>query len=245
MEFDLLKLSLLFLIIIFSQTVETTTGFGATVIALSLGVNLFPLKELVVVLVMIGCLQSAWIVARGFKNIRWRILLGRIILGAGLGMPVGIFVFRHFQGTQLKPILGIFVIIIASYELYLLVRSAQIRPLPLPLGLFILFLGGVVHGTFATGGPLVVYYSSREIQKKEEFRPTISMLWLILNLTLLGSYIIGKNLKSQSLIFAGILFPALVLGIIFGEIIHKKISERAFKFAVQIILLLTGIFILI
>jgi len=57
---------LLSLIIVAAQIVETVTGFGATVIALALGVHIVPIETLVVALVLIGLLQSLWLVARGF-----------------------------------------------------------------------------------------------------------------------------------------------------------------------------------
>ncbi len=241
-----LKLAILFLIIVFSQTVETTTGFGSTVIALSLGIALFPLKKLVVLLVIIALGQSSWLVARGWKDIQWRILLGKIFPFTGLGLPLGMFFFKHFGGEELKIFLGIFIIMVSALELYrLLGKKKQIKPLSTIKGILVLFAGGFVHGMFATGGPMVVYFASREIQQKAEFRPTISMLWLSLNIILMSSFILSHRVGSWHLKSAGILFFALLLGIILGEIIHKKISEYAFKVAVQFLLFLTGIFILL
>jgi len=241
-----MKILFLFIIIIFAQAVETTTGFGSTVIALGLGIYFYPLKELVVVLVILGWLQSLYIVARAFRHILWKILLTRILLFSGMGLPLGIWFFEHFGGSQLKILLGIFIVVISISQLYLYYRQkGQIKPLPFILGALVLVLGGFIHGIFASGGPLIVYYSSREIKDKAGFRATLSALWFILNSFLLSNYIIRGQIQTPTLEFTGLLLPALVLGIIIGEFLHKKVNEQLFRLIVYIVLLFTGIVILL
>lgn len=240
-----MKIVFLFIIIILAQAVETTTGFGSTVIALGLGIYFYPLKELVVVLVILGWLQSLYIVVRNFRHILWKILLTRILLFSGLGLPLGMWFFQHFGGSQLKILLGIFIVIISLNQLYLYYRrKEQIKPLPFLLGAVVLVMGGFIHGIFASGGPLIVYYSSREIQDKAGFRATLSALWFILNSCLLGNYLLRSQIKIPTLQFTLWLLPALVVGIVIGEFLHHKVNEQAFRLIVYIVLLLTGIVIL-
>src|SRR5687768_8905546 len=72
---------------------EATTGFGATVIALALGIHLFPLGTLLPVFVPLGLFVSAWIVLRGRAHVARPLLLGRILpwMGGGLVLGLGIF----------------------------------------------------------------------------------------------------------------------------------------------------------
>jgi len=246
MEINVFNFVLLFLIIILSQTVETTTGFGSTVIALSLGALIFPLKELVVLLVIIGGLQSLWIVVRYYKHIQWRILLGRIAPLCGLGLPLGMYFFRHFGGSQLKMLLGSFIVLVAVSELINLYRTkGETRDLPTAVGVALLIAGGFIHGVFATGGPPIVYYISRRIEEKAGFRATLSMLWLVLNSSLAINFMLSHSIHRAGIALAGELLPALFLGIFFGEILHRKVNEFTFRIVVQCILLLTGIFLLI
>lgn len=241
-----MKWILISLVVIFSQTVETTTGFGSTVISLSIGSTIIPLKELVVSLVFIGWLQSVWIVMRDFKNIQWGLLFKRILLFSGLGFPFGIYFFHYFKTEELKVILGAFIVVISLAELFnLTFRKGLTRELPLYLGIIFLLLGGFIHGIFATGGPLIVYYATREIKDKTSFRATLSMLWLLLNSILTINFYLTHNIKIENLKLTAILLPSLVLGIIFGEIMHKRINEYFFKILVQIILLITGIVLLV
>jgi len=196
-----------------------------------------------VVLVIIGCVQSSYLVARGFRHIQWRLLLTRILLFAGLGLPVGIWFYHHFAGAQLKILLGVFIILVSLNELVgLYRRSGELKPLP--LGILVLLLGGFIHGIFATGGPLIVMFSSRALKEKAAFRATMSFLWLSLNFILLITFILSHRITKTTLQTDAILLPALLLGILAGELLHQLADEKIFRFIVQIILLATGIFLL-
>lgn len=240
-----MKYLFLFLIIIFAQSVETTIGFGSTIIALGLGAYLFSIKEIIIALVMIGWLQSLFLIVRGWKHILWKILLTRILLFSAIGMPVGMLLYSYFDERQLKLALGIFIVLISAHQIYTLLKNnGELKPLHFVPATIVLILGGFIHGIFATGGPLIVYFASREIKEKAAFRATISMLWIILNTALLIKYFIAGQLVKQPLQLAGMLVPALLIGIGIGELIHPRVNERIFKFVVQGILLLTGLSLL-
>ncbi|UCD84256.1 MAG: sulfite exporter TauE/SafE family protein [Deltaproteobacteria bacterium] len=236
---------LLSLVLIVAHSVETTTGFGCTVIALALGVHLYPIEELIVVLVMIALLQSSWLVVRGFYTIDWRLLSTRILPACAVGLPAGAYLFHDLSGRHLKVILGIFIVIISSAELYRLYRRQESsRPLPPGRGTALLVLGGFFHGIFASGGPLVVYYSSRRIGEKASFRSTLSTLWLLLNTTLLVTYLIYGPLEHSHVMLTAKLLPALLVGIIIGEMLHRWVNEITFRKVVQSVLLFTGVSLL-
>jgi len=237
---------LLFLVVVLAFSIQTTTGFGSTVISLGLGIYLFPLKELVPVLVMVGILQCLFLVVRGFRQINYRELFGRILLFCGLGLPVGIWFFRRFETEQLKLLLGAFIVVAAAAQLFAMRdKDAELKPLPIWLGWPALVLGGFIHGIFASGGPLVVLYAGRQLTDKSVFRATLSAVWLLLDLVLLVSFIWQDRITGANLKMAGILVPGLLLGILAGELIHHRVNERIFRLAVYIVLLLTGVFILI
>lgn len=234
------------LIIVFAHFVETITGFGATVIALSLAAHFFKIEVLVVALVLIGWLQSAWILARSFKHIRWDVFFKKILPFSALGLPLGRWSFSVLKSSQLKIALGIFVMAVAILELIRLYQKGSTpKPIASWQGFALLFGGGFFHGLFASGGPLIVYYSSRQIEGKKSFRATLSLLWIILNSALIISYLAGSKMRTESLNLAFYLLPALVVGIFLGEISHTKIKESTFKKLVYIILFLTGVFLLI
>jgi uncharacterized membrane protein YfcA len=101
-----------------------------------------------------------------------------------------------------------------------------------------------VHGVFGTGGPLVVFYASREIGSKAAFRATLSILWLLLNIILIGAWIAEGGFEAYPIKTAALMLPAVAVGIGAGEIIHGRVNERIFKIAVQLVLVVVGVLLI-
>ncbi|MBI2058521.1 MAG: sulfite exporter TauE/SafE family protein [Nitrospirae bacterium] len=232
-------------IVAVAHAVETITGFGATIIALSAGAFFLPLDSLVVALVLVGWLQSLWLVARGFRHVEWKFLLYQVLPLCGIGFPLGIFGFAKFPQHHLKTALGLFVVAVAAMELLRLRREkVTSKELPFAARAGLLAAGGFFHGLFATGGPLVVYFASRAILDKSRFRSTLSALWLILNSILILSYLATSRLQREPALLAASLLPALAIGILAGEQLHSRVNEVVFRILVQVVLILTGAFLL-
>ena len=239
-----LTLLLLGCILVLAHTAETILGFGSTLIALALGVHLLPLETLVPMLVILGLLQSIWLVGRWFRYIDWRVLLLYILPLATAGMVIGILGREIADEDTLKTVLGGFIIIVSLAELaILLIKKApggQLRwyyRVPLLIG------GGIFHGLFATGGPPIVYYASRQFSAQETFRATLSMLWLMLNIGLIIGFLVGGQIDLAKLEMTAMVLPGLVIGIIVGSLIRVK--EFWFKVLTYIILFFSGLFLLI
>jgi len=240
-----LTLALLGAIVIFAQMVETVTGFGGTVMSLSLGAHLVSVEQLVVSLVLVNVIQNLWLVLRGFRHLQLRLLLTHILPLCGLGLAAGALLFHKLGSAGLKPVLGAFVVVMALLELIRLFRSSRHPAALSPLAAaFLLFGGGVFHGLFASGGPLVVYFASRAMPDKHAFRATLSLLWLVLNSVLIVSFVLAGRIDRPAVVVAAAILPALVLGIVAGELVHRKVDELKFRKIVQGVLLLTGIFLL-
>ncbi len=231
-------------ILVLAHTAETILGFGATIIALSLGIHIFPLQKLIPTLVIIGLLQSAWLVTRWFHYIKWHILWRHILPVSGAGMIVGI-VSREFASEgQLRLILGSFIIVISVLELvYLFSKMADRGELRWYYRFPLLLAGGIFHGLFATGGPLIVYYASRQLQRQENFRATLSTLWLILNTVLLIGFAVAKQIGLENMKTTALVLPGLAIGIALGNFI--RVNEFIFKVMTYIVLFFGGLFLLI
>ncbi|MDD5312908.1 MAG: sulfite exporter TauE/SafE family protein [Dehalococcoidia bacterium] len=241
----LIHLFLLILVLVFAHTVETVLGFGATIIAMALGIYIFPLNILLPVLVILGVLQSAWLVGRWFRHIQWRVLFLKILPAAVVGMVIGIYYRTQVADyKQLLILLGIFIMAVSVLEIVLIYRTrAAGGSLPWYLGIPILVIGGIFHGIFATGGPLIVYYSSRELKEPADFRATISTLWLILNITLVFNLISTGQIYMTTLTMTGIVLPGLIAGIVLGS--FMKFRTLAFKVLIYALLFIAGMLLFI
>jgi uncharacterized protein len=237
-------LAVLFAVVIAAQVVETVAGFGATVISLAVGVHLVPLELLVVTLVLIGLVQSSWLVLRWRMHVRLRLLFTRVLPFCALGLAAGNLVFQHVDASFLKSTLGVFVVVFSSWRLWQLFSGKDLKTLSPLAGAGFLAGGGFFHGMFAAGGPLVVYYASRTIDNRHAFRATLSSLWLTLNMALLTSYALHGQLVRPPVTLAMALLPAVGVGILVGELVLSRVNEILFRKVVQFILLATGICLL-
>ena len=244
MEPVLIRVFLLILVLVFAHTVETVLGFGATIITLALGIFIFPLDTILPVLVILGLLQSLWLVVRWFRYIRWRVLLLNILPAVVAGMAIGIY-YRTLVADyrQLIILLGIFIMAVSLLEIIMIYRTrAAGGSLPWYLGWPILITGGIFHGIYAMGSPLIVYYSSRELKEPAEFRATISMLWMMLAVILvINLYSIGQ-INITTITTTGIVLPGLILGIFFGSRI--KFRALPFKVLLYVLLFAAGLLLL-
>ena len=241
---EITNILLLALILVLAHLVETTLGFGDTIISLALGLFLFPLEVLLPALVALAILQSAWLVIRWHRRVNWRLLLITILPLAFAGMLAGILIRDYANETALIILLGIFIIVVSVVELIgLHIRKSTAGPLPRYLAVPVILGGGIFHGLFATGGPLVVYYAGREIREPQAFLGTLAVLWLILNVALYATMWMAGSAGVQSLQLAGMVLPGFIAGVLIGSLI--KVKELTFKTMTWSVLFVVGMIQLI
>lgn len=230
------------LVVFITHSLEAITGFGCTVLAFPFVVMLMgDIESAKIVLSILAWVLALYFVVTKFRQIDWR-QFGVIFLLAGLGLPIGIMVFNSLDRELLTRLLGAFIVLSASIQLYKCYFQSSGRvSLPRWMGYLFLFAGGIVHGAFAVGGPLIVLYSAKVITDKSRFRVTMCLLWTLLNAILIGQYLKDGCLTAavgKDLLF---LLPFLVAGIFVGEYIHNKVSELLFRKIIFFSLLVVGI----
>ncbi|MBI9075223.1 MAG: sulfite exporter TauE/SafE family protein [Desulfatibacillum sp.] len=245
---ELIDSSLLILggIVLLSYTVQTLSGFGSTIIAVTLGSHLYPISFLLPVLVPLDLFLNTYLMVRHRRHIKKPVLFRQILPAMGLGLLVGMALFSVLEGDILKKVLGIFVVLLSSRELWIRLRRKG-GPKPISTLRFNGFTAaaGVVHGIYASGGPLLIYALSRLNLSKASFRSTLAALWTILNLVLTVYYVASGKATSTSFSYIMLLFPLILAGIVIGEKLHTLIDEYTFTILVFVLLLGAGISIII
>lgn len=229
--------------------IEATVGFGATVFMVTTAALFLPIDTVLPVFVPANIGLSAYLAIRYSSQIDRRLLLLRVMPLMAIGLPVGLALFNLENEKWLKRAFGVFVVLLAVVELIGAVREGRgdetgdtsRKPLPLPAEAGLLSLGGFIHGIFGSGGPIVVYVVSRRVTEKGVFRATLAALWSVANLSLVINYALTSHLSRSTLSASALLLVPLAGGLIAGEWIHKRISVRAFRLGVFIVLLIGGI----
>ncbi len=225
---------------------ETVVGFGATLFAVTIAGFVLPLPELLPIVVPVNVALSAYITARHLRHISLGYLLQSVVPPLLIGVPVGFSIFALRDASFLQVGFGLFVAAIAAFELRL--GSARRdgdhdadRSLGTAGRLAILGVAGVVHGLFASGGPLVVYVVARDRLDKHRLRATLAALWLGTNIAMVIGYWIAGKISRSTVMAWPLLIPALIAGILAGEWIHARVDQHRFERAVFVLLGLAGL----
>jgi uncharacterized membrane protein YfcA len=216
---------------------EGAIGFGGTVLAASIGAQAIDLDILLPAFVPLNLVMSTWLLTRGWSVVAWRMLAREVAPAVGAGMVVGLVLFHLPGKTVLSLVFGVFVIGLAVLQL---ARPAD-APLARRWQLVLLGLGGIAHGLFGTGGPMIVYVVRRRLPDKRAFRSTLAVLWLSLNVLLLANFQ-SKHLYTRTVAETlGVIALTIVPGLYLGERIHRKLDAARFERVVWIVLLLAGV----
>lgn len=216
---------------------EGAIGFGGTVLAASIGAQFVDLEVLLPAFVPLNMLMSSWLLSRGRQVIAWRLLVFEVAPSVALGAALGLVLFHLPAKTLLELVFGVFVIGLAALQL---ARPAD-KPLARPLQLGLLGLGGVAHGLFGTGGPMIVYVVRRRLADKLAFRSTLAVLWLVLNTALLVNFAMSHLYTRAARESGAVIAIALVPGLAIGNALHHRLDAAKFERIVWLVLLLAGL----
>lgn len=245
MPLDSARLAALVLAVALAFAVETALGFGATVVAVSLGALLLPIDVILPAFVPLNLILSASVFLRARRHVAWRVLLAKTLPWMALGLPIGMLAFARLDPSTLRRAFGVFLMGLASLELLREARRARPGALALSTERGLLILGGAIHGAFATGGPMVVYVLGRTLTQKAVLRATLALLWLTMNLLLVTQYALQGKLTPASLGLSMPLAIGLGVGMVLGELLFRKVPEALFRRLVFVLLLVAGLLLVL
>jgi len=227
-------------IVALAHTVEAMSGFGSTVISVTLGAQWVPVTQLLAILVPLNVLMSLYFAWNYRAQIDRKLLLQGILPWMGMGVLGGVLALPFLSGPLLKKGLGALVVLFALRQLWGLLRGSPARTLPRWQTAFWLVLSGITHGVYASGGPLLVYALSGTAIDKTALRSTLAMVWLTLNTLLVITYVSRGHITPDTLQSSLWLLPTLPAGIALGEWLHHKVNERQIRIGVFALLVLAG-----
>lgn len=246
MEAHMMELLAFFLVILFSNIIQGITGFAGTLIAMPFLLMLVDLETAKQVLNFLGIVGSVWIISKDRTSVRWD-LLKKIIPTMVGGLAIGILCYSYFPKDVLMYLFPLFILFVGIKGLFgSLVKSLPKQKKKNPFLNFLLLLGaGITHGLFIAGGPLLVAYATKEIDDKREFRATLSVVWIALNSFMAIQSIATQTLTNEIVTFMLASVIPLLLGIIIGGILLKKMSQVTFMHISYVLLIFSGISFLV
>ncbi|WP_234028489.1 sulfite exporter TauE/SafE family protein [Lentibacillus sp. Marseille-P4043] len=226
-------------IILFAAILQTSTGFGFSIMATPFLLLLFEPREAIQINLILSLVISCALIWKIRKDIDMGILK-RFILGGIVGLPIGITIFLTMDITWLK--LGVSIIILLLTVLLILhFRIGQTSRRDFSIG--------ALSGAFTTsigmpGPPILLYFSGTETTKEKLRGTTLAFYLFIYSVSLLTQVMFAGTTKAiwQSSLIA---LPLVIIGLFLGQLLFKRINQQVFQTITYVLLLFTGIYLLI
>ena len=232
---------LLTVIILFAtHLVGGVAAFGSTLLALPLMLLIgWDVRPAVAMLLIVGSVQALSMVWLNWRGVDWR-ALGRILILAGVGLPVGFFFAGFLPERVLQVALGV---VLALAGISRLAEHWQQREWDPPAWALngLLLVGGVIHGAFGSGGATLPVYGRYALKTKDAFRGTLPVMWVILNTAVITGLAFEGHVGYE---VARVALPgavAIFLGTVLGHRMAGLLSQARFRDVVAGLLCLAGL----
>ncbi|MCH8815138.1 MAG: sulfite exporter TauE/SafE family protein [Chloroflexi bacterium] len=221
----------------------STTGFGFALTMTPLLTLAWDVKPAIATSVMLS-LMTQWPL---IVEVRSHVVPSRVVVllaGFLLGLPVGLVIFDRLDSDSLKLFVA-GTVAVASLALFaspaLQISDRAARPLALIAGVF----SGTIGSSTSMNGPPVVLYLLGRHPDIEAFRATILSFFLPTAIVMVIAFAILGRIDEDVLITGAACLPAMVLGILSGIWLRRRLDPDRFRHLALAVLVVSSAGILI
>ncbi|WP_099159263.1 sulfite exporter TauE/SafE family protein [Virgibacillus ndiopensis] len=227
------------IIILVAATLQTSTGFGFSIMATPFLLLIFEPREAIQINLIASLVISCALIAKVRNDIEIGILK-RFISGSLAGLPVGITIFLIMDMTLLKLSISILILLLTML-LILNFRINQTSKRDFSIGAF----SGALTTSIGMPGPPILLYFSGTNASKEKLRGTTLAFYLFIYLISLLVQIMFAGTTVEIWQTSAMALPLVVSGLILGQLIFKHINQQIFRFITYLLLVFTGFYLLL
>jgi uncharacterized membrane protein YfcA len=170
------------------------------------------------------------------RHAQWRHLL-RLLPSALVGIVIGYFGLRFFSDAQLRPIIGVIVLIMLAVQV---IRSRKPEEeTHIPQGAWFSMLMGLLAGVTTmmanAAGPVMAIYLLTMRLPKQEYVGTGAWFFFLVNLIKVPFSASLGLITLETLKVNAVLTPAIALGAVMGILLLKVLPQRIFRIIVQVV----------
>ena len=229
------------IIVFFSTLTRSTFGFGDALIAMPLLALLIDIKIAVPLIALIAFFIAFSILIRNVHKVAFK-SAWRLVVSSLIGIPIGLWYLEDINEQVIKLILGILVLIFAFYNLL----KPRLHELKTEKYAWIFgFFAGILGGAYNTNGPPIVIYSSLKKWKPENFRATLQGYFFTTGILVVAGHTIAGNITHEVVNYFAFCLPVVLLAIIIGARLNKKIPVARFHKYIYILLIFLGMILMI
>jgi len=232
-------LIVLMMIVLVASMLQTSTGYGFSIIGTPFLLLLYPAHMAIQINIILSICLSAVMIFKIRKEVD-KTLVIRLIKGSVLGLIVGIFVYLFLDIQLLKMTVGIIILVLTVLLIFQVTVNQSKRKD---------YVTGGISGVLTTsigvpGPPLLLYFSGAGIDKTTLRSTTLAYYLFVYFASLMMQISFGGTSK-ETWMFSLIAIPPLFIGVFLGQLLFKWISQLTFLLITYIILLFTGAYLVI
>jgi hypothetical protein len=224
-------------IVFVAALLQTTSGFGFALIVMPLLTLVLGIQTAAPLVALLGFTLYA------INLIRYRRAFNRqevikLAAAAALGVPLGVWALASLDEGLVKLGLGVILVVYAGYALW------QPRAFTLRSGAWSYpagFLAGVLGGAYNTPGPPLIVYGNLRDRPRDEFRSTLQALFLVSSALVIAAHWAAGHLSPAIGRAYALALPTLLLGILAGSWVDRRLRTAGFRTLVTAMILLLGL----
>lgn len=232
-------IALFIIIILIASILQTSTGFGFSIMATPFLLLMFEAREAIQINLILSLVISCALILKVRKDVDIGILK-RFISGSLIGLAIGISIFLAMDMTWLKLGVSILILILtALLMLHFRIKQTKNRD----------FLIGGLSGALTTsigmpGPPILLYFSGTNMSKEKLRGTTLAFYLFIYSISLVIQVIFAGTNKVIWLSSLQAL-PLVIIGLFLGQILFKWINQTVFRILTYVLLVFTGVYLLV
>ena len=238
---DLNLIIIILCIVFIAALTRSTFGFGDALIAMPLLALFIDIKIATPLMALIAFFIAISILIKNRDKVEFN-SVWRLIAASLVGIPIGLWYLDDINENVIKLILGILILLFAGYNL---VKPKLYQLKSEKYAWIFGFIAGILGGAYNTNGPLIVIYSSLKKWNPQNFRATLQGYFFTTGILLVISHGIAGNFTSEVLTYFAYCLPTVLIAVVIGARINKKIPVVRFHKYIYVILIILGIMLII
>ncbi|MCB9372294.1 MAG: sulfite exporter TauE/SafE family protein [Microthrixaceae bacterium] len=215
---------------------QQLAGFGYALMAVPLLSLVVGTKDAVALSSLSG-LAGTGLMAIRLRHRTDRPVVKRLLLGAVVGMPLGIVVLRRAPAAPLQVAVSVVVLLAVA----LLASGFRLRRESPRTELGAGFLSGMINTSIGIGGPPVVLVLQAAEHEQHAFRATTVSYFVVSNLVALPLFLASGVVSSSTWAVGVFAVPAALVGTLVFERVAFRVRTEHFRVLVLALLVLAAV----
>lgn len=218
-----------------AAVVQLAAGFGFALVSVPLLALVTDAHQAVLLALLLGTVGNLGQAIEG-RRVVDRAVIGRLLLGALVGLPLGWIAFTRSDARVLPLTIGA-VILLAVVAL---ARGATLARSSRRVDLLVGALSGALTTCTGAAGPPIVAVLHARREPPEVFRATATTTFLALDVVAIAIYAATGHLTWDQVTMTALALPALAVGALVGVRLRRVLSPQTFRVIVLVLLTVTA-----